>query len=211
MLSLDNAHCRIGKISNNLEKHGDEDVPEFNIPITGVMLNAEQLNALIGDPHCDRAWFNTRKDKTLEPMSWWERGEFRLTDKLDADVCTISFSGDRSIEFEAEEGDGEEGARPACRISRMELKPVVGGMTELSFQLQVVPGIGKNNLLLQEHQNREVRITIGESRIAAKRGKQQELGLDAPVNKFGEGEQPDAGADKPRRGKRNGRQQPAAH
>jgi hypothetical protein len=179
MINLDAVICRLGKISNNLEKHGDEDVTEFNIPVTGIMLSAEQLNAFIGDPHCDRSWFNT-KGSIREPMPWWSRGNFRLKDKFEANVCAIKVSGDRELAFEPEKD------LPACGIGKIRLKPQVGGFTEMSFQLQLRPGIGKENLLLQEHQNREVRLTVSESRVAQNRGKQQDLPLDGqPSNGAG--------------------------
>lgn len=171
MLKLDNVICRLGKIANNLERHGDEDVPEFNIPVSGVLLNAKQLNEFMADPHCDRAWFNT-KGSLKEPMPWWKRGSFSVKESLEANACTIKVSGDVEITFEVEK------ELPACRISKISLEPQVGGMTELCFQLQVRPGINKNNLLLQEHQNREVRLTISKSHVALKRGTQQNLALD---------------------------------
>lgn len=181
MLNLDAVICRLGKISNNLEKHGDEDVTEFNLPVSGVMLSAAELNAFIGDPHCDRSWFNTR-GSIREPMPWWARGAFKLDDKLDAAICTIKVSGDRELEFEPKK------ELPACSISKIRLRPQVGGMTEMSFQLQVRPGIGTENLLLQEHQNREVRLTISKSEVARARGKQQELPLPAGGKTNGHGE-----------------------
>src|SRR5438270_187189 len=39
-LSLEDAHARMGKIANNLEQHGDEEVTAFAIPLT-LMLGAE--------------------------------------------------------------------------------------------------------------------------------------------------------------------------
>ena len=185
MLKLDAMICRFGKISNNLECHGDDYVTEFNIPVSGVMLTAEQLNDFIGDPYCDKSWFNTTKAKLKEPMAWWERGDFRLKDSLEADACTVKVSGDRQLEFERKD------ELPACRISRMTLRPQVGGMTELSFQLQVRPGIGKTNLILQEHQNREVRLTVGDAKLVTK-SKQQALPLGAAED-GDDSEKPDAG------------------
>src|ERR1700752_4859174 len=132
MLNLDSVVCRLGKISNNLEKHRDADVTEFNIPVKGIMLTAEQLNAFTGDPHCDRSWFNTR-GTLKEPMPWWAHGNFAIEDRFDADVCTITVSGDREIEFEAEEGDEDGEGLPACSISKIQLAPQVGGLTEMTF------------------------------------------------------------------------------
>lgn len=212
MLNLDAVICRLGKISNNLEKHGDEDVTEFNIPVQGVLIPAGQLNALICDPHCDRSWFNTR-GSIREPMPWWSKGAFRLDDKFEAGVCTITVSGDRELEFKPEK------ELPACRISKIRLRPQVGGMTEVSFQLQVRPGIGQENLLLQEHQNREIRLTISKSEIARARGKQEELPLPAGGQMNGNGKYAEQGAAKPSRtgrkiqatARKRSRKQAAAH
>jgi hypothetical protein len=186
MLTLDAMICRLGKISNNLECHGSEYVSEFNIPVTGIMLDAEQLNVLMQDPHCDRSLYNAR-GALKEPMPWLARCDSRLKlcASLEADYCCIRVSGSRDIEFEVKREKGGKGKQedplPACKISKMTLEPRTGGLTELSFQLQVRPGIGKNNLLLQEHQHREVKLTVTNSKVVVVSEKQQPLGLGAPA------------------------------
>jgi|ERR1700733_483884 len=185
ILQLDAKICRFGKISNNLEKHGKEWVTAFTIPVSGLLLTKAELNKFMRDKYCHQSWFDTSQPGALAPMSWWGPEDFAVSQAFEADAVTIRVSGDRDLEFLAEEGpgddeddgedDGEESKRAACEISRITLKPQVGGLTEMRFALSLRPDIGKKNLMLQEHQHREVKITLVDGRVKAKRDKQPEL------------------------------------
>lgn len=171
--------CRFAKIANNLRKIGAQEEPEFTIPCEGLMLTAGELDEILGQ-YTHRSWFALR-GHVWEPCAWWSRvqGYVAIDGAFEAEYCAI-YAGNRKIEFELIEGeDGEDGDIPAARITRIRLKPHVGGMTEMCFHLHVRPGIGEENLLLQEHQNREVRLTLGETRLANPQGQQQELPLSA--------------------------------
>lgn len=177
ILSLEAKHCRMGKISNNLEKHGEEYVTAFTIPISGVMLTKDELNEFMGDKHCHASWFETKRD-VQQPMPWWGTESFGISGAYASDSLVIVVSGDRALEFEAEEPE-EEGAdvRPACELSRITLTPQVGGLTEMAFALSVRPDLGKTNLMLQEHQHREVKLSILEASAKERAEKQAALPL----------------------------------
>jgi hypothetical protein len=186
ILQLDAKICRLGKISNNLEKHGKEYVTAFTIPVSGLMLTKAELNRFMRDNSCHASWFDTTVKGAAQPMDWWQGEDFALSQSFEADALTIRVSGDRDLEFLAEDGpgdedddgdedDGEESKRAACEISRITLKPQVGGLTEMRFALSLRPDIGKKNLMLQEHQHREVKITLVDGRVKAKRDRQPEL------------------------------------
>ena len=168
--------CHFGKIANNLRKIGAQEEPEFSIPCEGLMLTPGELDEILGQ-YTHRSWFELRGD-VWEPCAWWSRvqGYVAIDGAFEAEYCAI-YAGNRKIEFELLEG--EDGDIPAARITRIRLKPHVGGMTEMCFHLHVRPGLGESNLLLQEHQNREVRLTLGETRLANPQGQQQELPLSA--------------------------------
>ena len=179
ILELSKKICRMGKISNNLETHGGEYVTAFTFPITGCMLTESELNAFMDDKYTAASWYETRSGVKY-PMRWWGEEEFSITPAYEADSLEIKVSGDREIKFEREDAkdeDDDETGRAACKISNIRLKPVQGGFTEMKFSLTVLPGISRVNLMLQEHQHREVKLSLGNGQAVAKKTKQDELPL----------------------------------
>lgn len=182
ILELVGKICRFGKISNNTEFDGDDWEGAFTIPIRGLMLDKNELNRLRADKHCFASWFDSSGD-VVRPMPWWGEEEFSITGSFEAEELVVTVSGDRELKFEAEEGDpdsDDDVGRPACVLSRLSLHPLAGGLTELRFHLTLHPGLGKTNLTLQEHQHREVKLTLVEGRAKAKSDKQESLPLGAP-------------------------------
>lgn len=168
MLDIDAMICRMGKISNNLEKHGEEDVPEFNIPLEGLMLTPEQLNAFTGDAHCDRSWFNNKRG-LKEPMPWCAKNSITHNERYDCATITMVFRDEEEqIEFKD------------CRLDKITLAPQLGGLTRVDLTLQLTPGLGRENLLLQGYQRREITISIADAKVALKKkDRQQALPLEA--------------------------------
>jgi hypothetical protein len=190
ILTLDAKVCRLGKISNNLERHADDYVTAFTIPVAGLMLTKAELNKFMRDKYCYQSWFDTTQPGAGSPMSWWGDEHFHLSQSFEADELTILVSGDRPLTFEAElksngddddDGNGEETKRAACEITKIMLRPQYGGLTELRFHLSLRPGIGKANLQLQEHQHREVKLTLIGGRVKAKNDRQPQLPMGAPA------------------------------
>lgn len=167
------AICVIGKITNNIELHGDESVSMFGIPVSSMLVPTETINALWGDPHFDRCLFNHGKAGIVEPMPWTRNSVIRLEEVFEAGSAEIKFKNDEVHKFEN------------CRMKGFIGGPLVGGMTELSFQLQLNPGLDRANLLLQEYQNEEIKLSIMSAAISKKKNpKQKEMQLtpqpDAP-------------------------------
>lgn len=183
-LNLADKTCRMGKIANNLENHGGEWVTAFTIPISALTLTKDELNEFMRDKYTHASWFETKRD-LVQPMAWWQGEGFALSGSIEAEEVRIELSGDRVVTIEAEEPDDSEDeddvGTPACRLSRIELTPLVGGLTELRFHLYLHPGVGRNNLYLQEHQHREVRLTLLEAqRTKGDVAPQPQLPLNAP-------------------------------
>lgn len=180
-LVVDAVYCKFGKISNNTLQMGEAGfVPEFTIPVTGLMLSPEQLNETMGDPLTWRSWYNHSPPALPKPCDWWahSKGEFPIPDEFEGDWLEIQVTGDRILEFLGEEkGDKK---TPAFRISKAVLTPLHGGNTEVKFHLHVRPGIGKENLVLQEHQHSEVRLSFSETKPQAPDNRQQKLELAPP-------------------------------
>jgi hypothetical protein len=182
-LNLEEKICRLGKISNNLERHGTEYVTGFTIPITGLLLTKAELNAFLGDKFTHQSWFDT-SNSALNPMSWWGEEWFYVTPTYEADELTIKVSGNKNLSFESEDPKGDaddaEPGLPACVLSGISLRPLQGGQVEMNFKLYLRPGMGKENLALQEHQHREVKITI-KAKAQKKSDKQPALPFGAPA------------------------------
>jgi hypothetical protein len=183
LLSLTGKICRMGKYSNNTEFAGGDDwETAWTLPITGVMLTKDELNELLLDKHAHASWYNTGgKGGLIEPMPWWGEEEFSRSGKLEAEELAIIVSGNRELEFVADEPDPDDEddvGRAACVLSNMVLRPQPGGLTELRFSLTLRPGSPANRRLLEEHQHREVKITLTDAAPAQKaQSKQAQLPL----------------------------------
>lgn len=180
VLKLENAQAFLRKISINVLSQDSENTL-FTLPCEGIALSREQLNAYMG-PRTFESWFDKRKDGTWVPMDWVLRlpeGSIALDEKFETDGCEIVVTGKKELVFEPQEPeeDDEEG-EPAARITQIVLTPKVGGVVLLAFHLQVRPGLGKENLALQQHQYRHITITLGNVEEIKRKAKQQDLDLN---------------------------------
>jgi hypothetical protein len=170
--AIENAICKMGKISINLEKHGEEEVIVFAIPITGAMLPAklqadDPANAIAADPHFTRSIFNDNKG-FLEPMQWM-RAPICIPEKYEGAQVSIELPSGEVLEFEG------------ARVGDIELMATPGGMVATDYQIQLHPELDRVNLLLQEYQHHEVKITVHDAKVALKKkSKQKELPLQQP-------------------------------
>lgn len=181
ILDLDSKTCRLGKISNNLEKHGGDWITGFTIPVTGLMLTRAELNAFMRDKFCHQSWFDTSKPGAPEPMAWWGGESFYVSESFEADKATITVSGGTELDFESTGDPKEEDYRAGIVVEKIILTPQTGGMTELTCSIYVLPGIGKKNLALQDHQHREVKITLVDGRVLERKKRQPELPMGQPA------------------------------
>lgn len=172
MFAIDHAHCQMGKISNNLEKHGEEDVPAWTIPIVGVMVDAVTLCTLLHDPFGSDAFFMRGKDGVMEPRAWTTHANpIALTEAYDG-MATKIVMGDEFADFDR------------CRLKELTLgRFFQGGMTQVDLKLQLEPGLARENLVLQEYQNQPIVLTVEDAKVAAKKKlRQQELPLVVTAN-----------------------------
>lgn len=195
ILNLEGKTCRLGKFSNNLERHGDDYVTAFTIPVTELMLTKAELNAFMRDKLCHASWFDTSKgNAAAEPMPWWAGESFYVSESFEADKAQIIVSGGRELDFESTGDPKDDDYRAAIVISGITLTPQVGGMVEVNCKVYVRPGIGKTNLALQDHQHREVKLTLVEARVAEREKKQPQLALGEGGTETAQPAQADAGA-----------------
>lgn len=182
-LDLTNAQGFMRKISINVLAQDAENTL-FTIPIEGIVLKRDELNAYMGDRTFE-SWFNQRKDGVWEPMPWVSRlpdGTITLDEKFETDGVELLASGKKSLVFKPIEAENEEDEdEPAGRIAAIKLTPRMGGDTLLAFHLQVRPGLGPDNIALQRAQYRHITLTLGELEEISRKTKQGELGFAPPV------------------------------
>jgi hypothetical protein len=195
ILALDAKPCRFGKISNNLEKHGKEWVTAFTIPVSELMLTKPELNAFMRDKYCHQSWFDTsRGNQAAEPMAWWGGECFHVSESFEADQGAVICSGNKQLDFESEGDPKEDNYRPAIVVDKIKLTPQVGGLTELACSIYLRPGIGRTNLTLQDHQHREVKLTLIDAKVAEREKRQPQLPMGEPGSAAETPEGPTSGA-----------------
>lgn len=125
-LNLTKRPCKLGpSINTRTEKHGEEDKPAADIPITGLLLDRDELQDLLGAGYYS-ALFNT-KGKLIEPRLEKFR-DFALRDKFEHAAVTLIFGLDNT-----------EVTLLNVRFASITLSPQTGGMTEVSLKVQAMP------------------------------------------------------------------------
>jgi len=181
MLTIDNRPCKIGNSINlRTERHGDEDVPACDIPLAGIMLQPDELNALLDDSRAHKALFTQAKNgKPAEP-AFQKFKAFAMKDKFEG-AAVVLIVGLTETEIELGE----------VNLARIMLEPQVGGMTEVSLQVQAKPDSDDLAHLVQ-FMNHDANVTIQFGKLVeSKKSKQQQLGLSVGKN----GDSDDSGAE----------------
>jgi hypothetical protein len=168
--ALTDEHAQLGKISNNLERHGkDEDaelITGFTLPLK-LRVPRPQMIPLMGTDFDASVW---KADNT--PHDWTRR------------VTPIELTGEVYVEVNAEMilGDDHELTYEGCRVTHVIIEGFdPGGITRVNCHLYVRPGIGPENLLLQEFQEQEIAVQLSAGKLRVKADKaQQELALQPP-------------------------------
>jgi hypothetical protein len=168
---------RIGaNISSRTEKHGDDNVPAFDMPLEAIMLTQTELNELMNEPLTSVAWFNDRKDGLAEPL-FKNVKHFAITDTYEASSVTV-YVGLKEQLFTLDD----------VKLVKIKLTPCVGGLTELKLTCQAK--IDDTNTSLFEYLSKDCAVEIefgAVSESEKKKAAQPELNLGAPVEKRGRG------------------------
>lgn len=166
-LALTDEHAQLGKISNNLEKHGDADlITGFTLPLR-LRIPRFQLVDLMGEEFDRAVW-----SKDGGCSDWARRVlPLELFDEVYVGVAALLGLGGRELEF------------ADCRVSHVTMFAFApGSITEVKCHLYVRPGIGSENLLLQEYQEHEIAVSMSSGKLQVKADKrQQQLALGEPV------------------------------
>lgn len=169
-LALTDEHARMGKISNNLEHHGDTDrITGFTVPLE-LQIPRLQLITLMGIAFDACVWAIV--DGLLTGADWVRRVlPLALADEVYVGVAAMLILGGRELEF------------TDCRVSHITILALGnGGITHVKCHLYVRPGIGSENLLLQEYQEQEIAVQLSSGKLRVKADKaQQQLPLEPPA------------------------------
>jgi hypothetical protein len=171
-LALVDEHAKLGKIANNLELHGEAQsvITGFTLPIE-MQVPRPQLVQLMGEAF-DRAVWTLDAAGMVTGVDWVRRLlPLALTDETYVGVAAVLGLGGRELEF------------ADSRFSKIELLALGnGGITHIKGHLYVRPGIGSENLLLQEFQEHEIAASISAGKLRVKADKaQQQLPLEPPA------------------------------
>lgn len=195
-LELLDIPTQLGKISNNVIKALD--ATEFTIPLSGIFLSREQLEALTGDTKIWNCWYAVKAGAPIQPHAWWglSKGVYHIEDEFSAKSLIILTAAGAKLEFvdDGENADDEDSeSKPPLRIANLRLVPRVNGYTELLGSLHVRPGRGTENLVLQSQQYKQVKLSISGTKVLAKDEKQEEFPFHpAPIGgtKAGDANEP---------------------
>jgi hypothetical protein len=178
MLTITPRACQLGETINpRAERHGTERVPACDIPLDGIMLSEEELNAVLDEPYAHRSLF-TDKAGHLEP-NLPQVEALCLRKKLTGAAVTLLLSTT---------GKGKSFELTDCKLKSLKLEPLSGGATKLSMTVQTagdhVPKLtGELTALLGQH----LTVSVSGGEVEKKKGEAQQ---QLPINTFGEGEKP---------------------
>ena len=147
IMNLTKRPAQIGpSINTRTEKLGEENVPGVDIPVSGLMLDKPELNALLQDVDAHDALYTDSRGKQLEPR-FLTIVPIGLQDKYVGAKVTISSAS----------GESESLILKPAKISKIRLDPQVGGLTLMSCTIQGNPPDHADMLALL---NQKCRISI---------------------------------------------------
>lgn len=151
-------------INVRTEKHGEENVPAVDIPVTDIFLDKDEFNGLMQDEDAHDAFFTEDRGKQLEPR-FQGIAAISLSDKFTGARVTIKRNGP----------DAENVVLKPAKISKVKLEPQVGGLTLVSFTVQGNPSDHTDVLSLL---NSKCRIQVIGASLEEKAPDSPELPMD---------------------------------
>lgn len=126
--SLSKRTGKIGpSINTRTEKHGDDDVPGIDIPVSGILLDAGELAVLLQDGAAHESFFTNARSKHPEPRFLDVLPVLNLQGKFEDAKVTLAAGRNQAVIL-----------KPA-KVSKIRLEPQVGGLTAMSCTVQGNP------------------------------------------------------------------------
>lgn len=154
MLTITKRGAQMGRINNRIERHGDEGVTAFDIPLASIALTDGELNALLADIRAHDRLF-TRDGTGLVSPSMPQINALRLAHKLEDVAADLHI------------GLAETTLRFQGTLASITLEPQTGGMTLMSAKLQTIPDIAVQAPLLLKFQEHEISVELRGGKPAA--------------------------------------------
>lgn len=182
MTTISERTCQLGdsvKLKSSEDAEGAS-IPACEIPVGGLMLEANDVNALLGDPYAHASLF-TSKSGHLEPSLPQVKNLVLKENRPGLDVTiTIETTGPAKPQLLKD-----------CQLKNLSIAPLSGGLTALGFTVHTV---GKHVPalmgLLAAHLNGHITCEVRDGSGPPK-GKRKAKQQDLPINTFGDGEQPE--------------------
>lgn len=152
---------------------GEEAVPRYDFALRGLMLEAPELNALVGDDGAHGALFIRGKKGELDSPRFKDCKPLQLTGKFED--CAVTF-------FVGADDDSEVAIQSAL-LSNISLEPQIGGLTAMSAKVQGTPPV-EDTARLIAFLNGDIDAKLVFGKKAEKNDKQKdlELGSTAATN-----------------------------
>lgn len=162
MLSISDRPCHLSNaMSTNTEKHGNEDVPAIDLGIDGVILNAADLDSLLG-LGAHKAFYITPRSEELPKIRFPHLGPLKLEPKFENATVRLTVGI-----------DGDEIGLEGCKVSGLAITLAEGGLSSLAFKVRATPESDTVGDLFV-HLNSKARIEVlGASKVQAKEKKRQ--------------------------------------
>lgn len=185
-LSLTKRPAKVGKsVNTRTEMHGDDEVPGLDIPITGMLINDEELGLVCDDPETHKRWY--KNDRSLGVVPAFASVEvIPIGHKFEN--ATVRMTG-TTIEA-ATFGN--------AKIKSIRLARQVGGLTMMSFTLQCNP---ENGIDVPKLLNAKISIGIKSAELEQDADDEPELPLDHSQDDAGESDDEEEEAPKRGRGR----------
>ena len=161
-LTLSKRPAQIGSsINTRTEKHGEEDVPGIDVPVTDIFLDADELGIILQTPAAHDCLFMGQGGGPDEPR-FRDLAPLTIEGKLENAKVVISVDEHQLL------------LKPA-QVKSIKLEPQVGGLTRMSCTVQGNPSANTDVLELL---NAKCRIAITGASYAEKPEPDPELPLE---------------------------------
>ncbi len=166
-------HCHIEKSFNGrVEMEGDQPKSACDITLSGILLNLDEFNELLEDPEAHKLHFKSTKAEGGAKL-WEPRHDkikfLALRDKYEKSLVTLY------VGLEDEELDAIK--LNACKIGKITLRKLTGGLTEVSMQVQSRPE-DRDAAKIFANMDHDAKVSARFGKLIVKKVAQPELPMD---------------------------------
>jgi hypothetical protein len=175
-ITISKRACKIGpSINCRTEKHGDDEVPACDIPISGILLQTGEVNALVG-PLFRESLFDTRSQGKAPAILHPGLAARKLTEKFEGAVTIVMGPNQNDIELDK------------VTLAGLKFEPLEGGLVAMSLTVQTSKDVPKfvHKLIARQNTEIDVEISIGD-KVERAKSKQTELPMQGGGPKDGAG------------------------